>query len=102
MQFRVDIQVLRGIAVTLVVFYHFQVPGFENGLLGVDIFFVISGFLMAKIYRPDEFKRFYTKRPMRLIPLSCRYLPNYSLGSLITLPTDFRQLYQQALFTTLL
>jgi len=49
MRFRHDINGLRAIAVIAVVLFHFQVPGFGAGYLGVDIFFVISGFLMAAI-----------------------------------------------------
>jgi hypothetical protein len=49
MTFRHDINGLRAIAVVAVVLFHFQVPGFSAGFLGVDVFFVISGFLMAGI-----------------------------------------------------
>lgn len=49
MNFRHDINGLRAIAVIAVVLFHFQVPGFSAGFLGVDVFFVISGFLMAGI-----------------------------------------------------
>ena len=49
MTFRHDINGLRAIAVIPVVLFHFQVPGFSAGFLGVDVFFVISGFLMAGI-----------------------------------------------------
>ena len=47
--FRRDINGLRAIAVVAVLLFHFQVPGFSDGLVGVDIFFVISGDLMAKM-----------------------------------------------------
>ena len=46
---RKDIQVLRGIAVFSVVLFHFSPGTFINGYLGVDIFFVISGFLISNI-----------------------------------------------------
>lgn len=47
--FRPDINGLRAIAVIVVILFHFGVPGFSGGFLGVDVFFVISGFLMTKI-----------------------------------------------------
>lgn len=51
MQFRHDIQILRGIAVSLVVLFHLEFSQLASGFLGVDIFFVISGFLMAVLYK---------------------------------------------------
>jgi len=45
--FRPDIQGMRAIAVTMVVLYHAKVPGFTGGYAGVDVFFVISGFLIT-------------------------------------------------------
>lgn len=49
MNFRFDINGIRAIAVVAVMLYHFDVPYFRGGFVGVDIFFVISGFLMTKI-----------------------------------------------------
>lgn len=47
--FRTDINGLRAWAVILVVPIHFRIPGSGAGFLGVDVFFVISGYLMASI-----------------------------------------------------
>ncbi|KAF1755218.1 hypothetical protein GCK72_021787 [Caenorhabditis remanei] len=70
---RTDIQCLRGIAIILVLLFHLFPKLFVNGFLGVDIFFVISGFLMAKNLTNRELKSFndflvfYYKR--RILPL---------------------------------
>ena len=74
MNYRIDIQALRGIAVLLVVFYHAQLLPIENGFLGVDIFFVISGFLITSQITKHldnnnfSFAEFYLRRAWRLLP----------------------------------
>ena len=68
MEIRQDIQFLRGLAVLTVVLFHLQVNFFQNGFLGVDIFFVISGFLMAKLYDKGTIFDFYKRRLDRLYP----------------------------------
>lgn len=73
--FRYDIQGLRALAVVAVVLYHAQVPFFAGGYVGVDVFFVISGFLIttkllettAEHGRP-QFLAFYGRRVRRLLP----------------------------------
>ena len=47
--FRTDINGLRAWAVVAVMLYHFGIAGFGGGFVGVDIFFVISGYLMTRI-----------------------------------------------------
>ena len=75
MQYRADIDGLRAIAVLLVVFFHFKLVGAaKSGFVGVDIFFVISGFLITSIIVKDietgrfSLKEFYIKRIRRLAP----------------------------------
>jgi peptidoglycan/LPS O-acetylase OafA/YrhL len=71
---RTDIQVLRAIAVLSVLVFHFDLPGLGKGYLGVDIFFVISGYLMSGMIMKemDEGRfsaaRFYLRRARRLLP----------------------------------
>ncbi|MGL4938950.1 acyltransferase family protein [Shewanella sp.] len=72
--FRHDINGLRAWAVVAVVLYHFGVPGFAGGFVGVDVFFVISGFLMTGIIitglERGNFSlwSFYLARARRIIP----------------------------------
>ena len=71
---RRDIQGLRGLAVLLVVLYHSGLP-IDGGFVGVDVFFVVSGFVISKVLLKDEsiqksavFRSFYLRRAKRLIP----------------------------------
>lgn len=66
--FRSDIQVLRGVAVLLVVAFHLDLRLFPAGFLGVDIFFAVSGYLMAGLYDPNGIRTFYRRRANRLLP----------------------------------
>jgi peptidoglycan/LPS O-acetylase OafA/YrhL len=94
--YRQDIQILRGISVLLVVFYHLKIPGFKNGFVGVDVFFVISGYLMAQLYYPDRKFDFFIRRAKRLLPA---YLATIFftilIGFLTLIPSDFKQLLDQ-------
>ncbi|MCA1338169.1 acyltransferase family protein [Pseudooceanicola marinus] len=72
--YRTDIDGLRTLAVLPVVFNHAHLPGFPGGFVGVDIFFVISGFLITKILAREisegrfSILRFYERRARRILP----------------------------------
>lgn len=72
--FRTDINGLRAWAVAAVVLYHFGIPGFGGGFVGVDVFFVISGYLMTRIIvtglLEERFSllQFYAARARRIVP----------------------------------
>ncbi|HMY42106.1 MAG TPA: acyltransferase family protein [Chitinophagales bacterium] len=74
MKFRTDISFLRALSVVIVLLFHFHVPGFSGGFIGVDVFFVISGFLMTMIvlkgFENNSYTLigFYKRRINRLVP----------------------------------
>jgi peptidoglycan/LPS O-acetylase OafA/YrhL len=70
-----DVEGLRGIAVALVVLFHAGVPHMAGGFVGVDVFFVISGFLITGLLLREferngrvSFRGFYARRARRIIP----------------------------------
>jgi peptidoglycan/LPS O-acetylase OafA/YrhL len=74
-KFRQDIQGLRALAVGIVVLDHAHIPGFSGGFIGVDVFFVISGFLITGLLLGDiakharvRFLNFYSRRAQRILP----------------------------------
>jgi peptidoglycan/LPS O-acetylase OafA/YrhL len=77
-RFRPDIQGLRAVSILAVVGYHAGIPGFAGGFIGVDIFFVISGFLICGLLLREAEKtgsvdllRFWGRRARRLLPNAC-------------------------------
>ena len=73
--FRPDVQGLRAVAVVLVVLFHAHVPGLTGGYVGVDVFFVISGFVITGVLLRERASTgstsilsFYGRRVRRIIP----------------------------------
>jgi len=73
--FRQDIQGLRALAVILVIGNHADVPGFKGGYIGVDVFFVISGYVITQLLMRETAKGpaqglpdFYSRRVRRILP----------------------------------
>ncbi len=101
--YRKDIEILRGIAVLIVLGYHLKVPGFQNGFLGVDIFFVLSGYLMSAIYQNGKSLEFYLRRARRLLP---SYYLTVSVTILVcffmVVPSDLRQVIEQSKYSMIL
>lgn len=91
---RPDIQFLRGIAILAVLIFHSEVIPLNGGYLGVDVFFVISGYLITSIILRDlaanhfSFPRFYARRAKRLLPAAYCTLIFTSLLGAIVLGTD--------------
>ncbi|ELE9729590.1 TPA: acyltransferase family protein [Enterobacter kobei] len=98
-EFRQDINLLRGVAILSVVLYHFAPALLPGGFVGVDIFFVISGFLMTKIISTSLEKhsfnliKFYTARAKRILPALLLMCIIMALATLFWLPTnEYRKL----------
>ena len=88
--FRPDIEGLRAVAVVLVLLYHAGVPGFPGGYIGVDVFFVLSGFLITGLLLRElresggiSLPRFYARRARRILPASALVLVATVLASAI-------------------
>jgi peptidoglycan/LPS O-acetylase OafA/YrhL len=91
--FRPDIEGLRAIAVLAVVLYHAGVPGIRGGYIGVDVFFVISGFLItgllwreASTTNTIRLSRFYGARARRLLPASATVAIATAIAAAVALP----------------
>jgi peptidoglycan/LPS O-acetylase OafA/YrhL len=101
-QFRLEIAGLRAIAVISVVLFHLKIPGFQGGFVGVDIFFVISGYLITRNILADaragrfSFADFYVRRTRRIYPaLAFTIGVTYILGALWCSPSMFRELAKE-------
>lgn len=93
--YRPDIDGLRAVAVVAVILYHARVPGFEGGYVGVDIFFVISGYLITQLltaapgHAPLGMAEFYLRRARRILPALLVCTSVVAVASLILLlPID--------------
>ena len=86
--YRKELDGLRALAIIPVVFYHAGISFFSGGFVGVDVFFVISGYLITNIILSDiekkkfTFRNFYERRARRI-------LPALVLVSLICIPFSF-------------
>ncbi|WP_260957269.1 acyltransferase family protein [Pseudomonas citri] len=96
---RRDIDGLRALAVIPVVLFHFGFGAFGGGFVGVDVFFVISGFLITGILLREissqrfSFVNFWARRARRILPaLSVVMLATLALGWLLLAAKDFSQL----------
>jgi peptidoglycan/LPS O-acetylase OafA/YrhL len=95
--YREDIDWLRAIAVLAVVAFHFEAPAVFGGFVGVDIFFVISGYLITGIIQSElrggsfSFARFYERRVRRLLPALYAMVALTAIPSFYYLLTSERQ-----------
>lgn len=108
--YRADIEGVRAIAILAVVFHHFNVPGFSGGFVGIDIFFVISGYLIGNyLWREQKntgqlsLGQFYLRRIRRLAPAF--FVMAFAVviaGAFVLLPNDFRETAKGVIASTVL
>ena len=106
LSYRPDIDTLRAVAVLSVVVFHIEKNWLPGGFLGVDIFFVISGFLITMIIHREmssgifSFKKFYIRRIKRILPAFFTVLTvTLICGFLLFTKDDFFLLWRTALST---
>jgi peptidoglycan/LPS O-acetylase OafA/YrhL len=105
--YRRDIDGLRAIAVLAVVIFHAGFGGLPGGFLGVDVFFVISGYLIGgQIFREAavgdfRFSHFYARRVRRILPaLYVLLAVMFVIGALILTPLELKELGKEAFAAT--
>jgi peptidoglycan/LPS O-acetylase OafA/YrhL len=96
LRYRPEIDGLRGVAVLAVLLYHAHVPACGGGYLGVDVFFVISGYLITQLLERSSGSRdprllgeFLLRRARRVLPALYVLLPATAIGAIVIfLPAD--------------
>ena len=107
--YRLDIDGLRALAIIVVVGFHTRVAGFDGGFVGVDVFFVISGWLItSQLLQPIDAGRrpklldFWARRVRRLLPASGLMVLSVLVASFVLLsPLEWELVWQRAAATTL-
>jgi peptidoglycan/LPS O-acetylase OafA/YrhL len=86
---------MRGFAIITVITFHGNVPFLQGGFIGVDIFFVLSGFLITSLLIQEweqngsiSLKHFYIRRALRLLPALLALLGVYGVVSFLTQPKE--------------
>lgn len=97
--YRSEIDGLRAVAIAAVIWHHAALPGLPGGFAGVDVFFVISGYLITHIIAGEltegrfSLLRFYERRVRRIVPaLAAMLIATGMVGWLILIPEDFHHL----------
>lgn len=105
MKYRREIDGLRAIAVLAVIFFHAGWAGFSGGYIGVDIFFVISGYLITSILLAEleegkfSITRFYERRARRILPALSVVLLVTSIAAFMLMPPALLQDYARSLIS---
>tara|TARA_B100000902_G_scaffold327877_1_gene323642 strand:+ start:200 stop:2419 length:2220 start_codon:yes stop_codon:yes gene_type:complete len=102
--FRTDIEGLRGVSVLLVVLFHLEINVFSGGFVGVDVFFVISGYLLTSLFFKEIERKnfvnvfaFFSRRVRRLLPASIlTVFGTVLIGWLVLSPFALEELIKDA------
>ena len=104
--YRSDIDGLRAVAVLPVIFFHIGFPFFSGGYVGVDVFFVISGYLITSIILKGlekgsfSLKGFYINRARRLLPaLSFMLAITIPIALIVMLPANLDAFFRSVIAT---
>ncbi len=103
--YRPDLEGLRGVAILLVLLCHVRIPGAEAGFVGVDVFFVLSGFLITGLLAQERERTgriglgaFYARRARRILPAAVLVLATTLLAAqLFMSPLDLRRIADDGL-----
>ncbi len=103
MRYRKEIDGLRAIAVLPVILFHADISGFSGGYIGVDVFFVISGYLITSIILEEKCQNrfsiiaFYERRARRILPALSFVLVFTTIAAYVSLPAHSLKAYSQSL-----
>lgn len=101
-EYRPDVDGLRAVAIVPVVLFHAGFPLFSGGFIGVDVFFVISGFLITSLIHAElqagtfSFSTFYERRIRRLLPAAVPVLLFVAIFAYIHFPPDWYYAYSKS------
>ena len=103
LRYRKEIDGLRAIAVLPVILFHADISGFSGGYIGVDVFFVISGYLITSIILEEKCQNrfsiiaFYERRARRILPALSFVLVFTTIAAYVSLPAHSLKAYSQSL-----
>lgn len=98
MQYNPALDGIRALSILVVVFFHCEAPGLGGGFVGLDIFFVLSGYLITALLATEqrhggiEIGRFYARRALRLYPTLLLLIAAYFALAPVLFPTEDRWL----------
>lgn len=107
-KYRADVDGLRSIAVISVILFHYFHRSFPGGFVGVDVFFVISGYIITSVILNDigkgifSFSNFYERRIKRIIPCLLLVIAfSFAAAHFVFLPADYKIFTQSAIYSSL-